>query len=179
MLFQRVKPTTGLVGVPVQPRWRDMILKLCDETLTELDTLPKGVFWRVATENNIRFIQRVVSENEDYEKVEDIVNRGQVEQIIMLFEDTLTLIPKMREWQPWEITAESVKLERETYENGPDPSFPKDYVSPLLGKELKTWSGQYTVEISREELEEKLKREEEEKKKREEEAKKASAPPKK
>ena len=25
----------------MQPRWRDMILKLCDETLTELDTLPK------------------------------------------------------------------------------------------------------------------------------------------
>ncbi len=82
------KPTTGVVGLPVQLRWRPMLLKLIDDVLNSLKThIPEGTFYRVSSENNFKFFQKVISdENNDYEDVEDIINRGQVEELILIFE---------------------------------------------------------------------------------------------
>ena len=151
LLQARVKPTTGLVGIPVQPRWREMMLKLCDDALTKVQVdIPKGTLYRTVTENNFRFFQRVAKDNDDYEVVEDILNRGQVEEVIMLMEDEITLISKMAEWKPWIVDDESVDLEYRAAENGDDFSLPHDFVPPEM-KYLK-WDGIYNVEYTEEEL---------------------------
>jgi NADH dehydrogenase (ubiquinone) 1 alpha subcomplex subunit 5 len=90
-LFKTQRPpkyTTGLVGVPVQLRWRPMLLKLIDDVFSSLTKhIPENTFYRVSTENNFKFFQKVIAdENNDYEDVEDIINRGQVEELIMMFE---------------------------------------------------------------------------------------------
>lgn len=168
----KLKPTTGLVGVPVQPRWRPMMLKLIDDVLHELsERIPANTFYRTATENNFRFFQKVVQENDDYEVVEDIINRGQVEELIMMFEDELILITKMQEWQPWVVTQESVDIEKDLFtKHDTDPMLPDDYKYPYDDFKYATWDGIYQVEYTEEEL---LQMEQEKQRQAEEAIKKA------
>ncbi|KAL9657036.1 hypothetical protein ABK040_014584 [Willaertia magna] len=150
---RRLKQTTGLVGVPVQHRWREMILKLCDDGLKSINQIPKGVFFRTQCENNFKYFQKVCNEHDDYEIVEDILNRGQVEEIIMQLEDQVDLIPKMAEWRAWEVDEEDVKIERKqatTLEY--DLDIPTDHIPPKM--KFLTWSGVYETEYTQEQLKE-------------------------
>eukprot|EP01080_Neovahlkampfia_damariscottae_P007471 gene7471-11795_t len=160
------KETTGLVGIPPQPRWREMTLKLIDDVLSEIKTIPEDTFYRVSTENNFNFFKKVILENEDYEKVEEIINRGQVEELIMMIEDELQVIPKMREHEPWVVTQESADAARAFHENGDDYSTPDDYVYPELS--FSTSTGRYQVTYTPEEIEQMKKKLQEEKEKTEE-----------
>ncbi|KAG2383626.1 hypothetical protein C9374_004297 [Naegleria lovaniensis] len=149
----KVKQTTGLVGFPVQPRWREMILKLCDDGLKLLEqhNIPKGTFFRTSNENNFKYFQQVVKSTDDYEVVEDTLNRGQVEEIIVLLEDQLDLIPKMAEWRAWEVDADDVKLEKDDAETLEyDCDIPKDHVPPKM--KFLTWDGIYQTEYTPEEV---------------------------
>jgi NADH dehydrogenase (ubiquinone) 1 alpha subcomplex subunit 5 len=148
---QHLKPTTGLVGLPVQPRWREMMLKLCDDAIVKVrNEIPQGTLYRTATENNFKFFQKVIQDNNDYEVVEDILNRGQVEEVIMMMEDEITLISKMAEWKPWIVDDESIELEYRWNKNGNDYALPYDFVPPEM-RYLK-WDGIYNVEYTEEEL---------------------------
>uniref|UniRef100_A0A7S1PJ08 Uncharacterized protein n=1 Tax=Percolomonas cosmopolitus TaxID=63605 RepID=A0A7S1PJ08_9EUKA len=125
-LPQKIKPTTRLVGVPVQARWRQMTITLCAKIQNKLaQDIPQGVFYRSATENNVRFIQRVCEEHDDYELVEDILDRGQIEQVIMMLEDELQLIDLMKEWKPWEVSRRDLNETKHDMKNGEDFQFPK------------------------------------------------------
>src|SRR5690606_28566089 len=56
------KPTTGLVGLPVQLRWREMLVKLTKDVLVKVrKEIPEGVYFRQVVENNFEYIQRVAS----------------------------------------------------------------------------------------------------------------------
>ncbi len=44
---------------------------------------------------------QVVEENEDLEKIEEIIDCGQVEELIDQAEEELTVIPFMNEHKPW------------------------------------------------------------------------------
>lgn len=146
----KVKPTTGIVGIPVQARWREMLLKLCDDVFTQLKQIPENTFYRIVTENNFKFFQRVIRENTDYEVVEDILNRGQVEELIIQFEDELQLIPMMAQWKPWEVTEEDAATMKDDIEHNEDFILADDYVPPKM--KFLSWNGIYQVEYSQEEL---------------------------
>lgn len=148
---KKVKELTSLVGVPVQPRWREMLLKLCDDVLKEIQTIPKGVFYRQVTENNFKFFQSVIQKHDDYEMVESIIDRGQVEQLIIMFEDELELIPVMAENKPWIVTEDSALEAKEHYENGDDYDIPDGH-KPTIPLEFKTWNGIYNVTLTPEEI---------------------------
>ncbi|KAL0490087.1 NADH dehydrogenase [ubiquinone] 1 alpha subcomplex subunit 5, mitochondrial [Acrasis kona] len=162
--LSKIKLTTTIVGVPVQERWRPMLLKLGDDVLKALEQIPKGTYYRTVTENNFRFFQKVISENDDYEVVEHLINRGQVEQLILMYEDELELIPKMAEWKPWEVSEQDVILDKDDIQHNEDYSFAPDYIAPKL--KYHTWDGSYQVELSQEDLDKK----EEQRKKEEAEA---------
>lgn len=148
---KKVKELTTLTGVPVQPRWREMLLKLCDDVLTEVKVIPQGVFYRAVIENNFKFFQSVVQKHDDYEVVESIIDRGQVEQLIMMFEDELQLIPFMAKHKPWIVDEENAKEARECYENGDDYDIPEEY-QPATPFTFKTWNGIYNVMLTPEEI---------------------------
>jgi hypothetical protein len=151
LFLPRIKESTGLVGISPQPRWREMSLKLIDDVMKEIKTIPEDTFYRVSTENNFNFFKKVILEYDDYEKVEEIINRGQVEELIIMFEDELLVIPKMREHQPWVVTQESADAARIHHENGDDYNTPDDYVYPELT--FKTSNGRYQVTYTEEEIE--------------------------
>ncbi|EFC48442.1 NADH-ubiquinone oxidoreductase [Naegleria gruberi] len=153
LLAPRVKTMTGIVGFPAQPRWREMILMLCDDGLNKLDScnIPKGTFFRTSNENNFKYISQVCRSTDDYQVVEDTLNRGQVEEIIVLLEDQLDLIPKVAEWRAWEIDADDVKYEKDeaiTLEY--DCDIPKDHIPPKM--KFLQWNGVYETEFTPEEV---------------------------
>jgi NADH dehydrogenase (ubiquinone) 1 alpha subcomplex subunit 5 len=161
-LHPRVKETTNIVGIPVQPRWREMLLKLCDDILEAIKAVPENTFYRVVTENNFKHFRQVVQNNTDYEIVEDLINRGQVEELIMMFEDELQLIPMMVEWKPWEVTETDAAVMRDDLQHNDDFILAEDYEPPVM--KFLTTTGVYQVEYTQEELE---KAEKEKKKKAE------------
>eukprot|EP01027_Heterolobosea_sp_BB2_P005340 GEZU01008184.1.p3 GENE.GEZU01008184.1~~GEZU01008184.1.p3 ORF type:complete len:100 (-),score=10.90 GEZU01008184.1:425-724(-) len=78
-LFVKVKQTTGIVGLPVQPKWREKLIKLYNQLLNDVRTqIPDGVFYRKVVENNVSYFLRIVEQYDDYETVENIIDRGQV-----------------------------------------------------------------------------------------------------
>jgi len=131
-----------LVGVPVQPRWREMLIKLSDDVLREVQQVPSGTFYRASVENNFKFFKSVLEKHDDYEEVEEILNRGQVEELIMQFEDELEIIPHIVRERPWEVTQDSANQAKKV-ESMEDFVLPGDYEKPDL--EFTTWSGVYNV----------------------------------
>lgn len=65
--------------------------------------LPKSAAYRTNVEKITNYRLGVVSENEDTEKIEAILNIGQVQEIIEQAENELELIPHMADWKPWEM----------------------------------------------------------------------------
>jgi NADH dehydrogenase (ubiquinone) 1 alpha subcomplex subunit 5 len=49
------------------------------------------------------FRLKVLKENQDYRKIEDIIATGQLEELIETAKDELTLLPKLAEWKEWEV----------------------------------------------------------------------------
>jgi len=149
----KLKQTTGIVGFPVQPRWREMIMKLCDDGCALLDqhNIPKGVFFRTQTENNLKYFYQVAKQTDDYQVVEDTLNRGQVEEIIVQLEDQIDLIPKMAEWKAWEVDAEDVMYEKDQADTLEyDCDIPKDHIPPKM--KFLTWTGVYESEYTAEQV---------------------------
>lgn len=144
----KIKPSTRLVGIPVQPRWKEMTVYLCTEIRKKVqNSIPNGVFYRKVTENNIDFIQKVCEEYDDYEIVEEILDRGQIEQVIMMLEDELELIDLMKEWKPWEVSRKNLTDAKNDILNGEDFQIPKG-VNRIPEEEMtwKTTKGIRTIE---------------------------------
>eukprot|EP01027_Heterolobosea_sp_BB2_P005341 GEZU01008185.1.p2 GENE.GEZU01008185.1~~GEZU01008185.1.p2 ORF type:complete len:161 (-),score=44.94 GEZU01008185.1:164-646(-) len=140
-LFVKVKQTTGIVGLPVQPKWREKLIKLYNQLLNDVRTqIPDGVFYRKVVENNVSYFLRIVEQYDDYETVENIIDRGQVEELIIQAQDEIDLVPKMAEWKPWEITQESIDEEAIDGELR-DFAFPDDWKRPDI--KLEPHSGIY------------------------------------
>jgi len=64
------KETTGLVGLEVEPFGRDILTRLYEKTLTELETIPKGVAYRERLEIRTKFRLQILKENEDVFEIE-------------------------------------------------------------------------------------------------------------
>lgn len=119
-LLGRVKETTGLVGLEVVPNAREVLIKLYNDTLKAVEGIPDSAEYRKAVERFTKFRLQVCQEEEDWEKIEQRINGGQVEELIVIAKDELTLIDKMKEWKPWEVP-EGHKVEIEI-DDAPIPS---------------------------------------------------------
>ncbi|KAF0709007.1 Aste57867_6129 [Aphanomyces stellatus] len=96
------KTSTGLVGLPVNPNWRNDLIKVYGETLKATQTHLPDCHYRTAVEQITNFRLQVVKDNEDETQVEKLINCGQVEELLVQAEDELFLIPKYAEWRLWE-----------------------------------------------------------------------------
>lgn len=111
-LLGKVKETTGLVGLDVVPNAREVLITLYDQTLKAVEGIPASAEYRKAVERFTKFRLQVCQEEQDWEKIEERINGGQVEELIVMAKDELTLIDKMKEWKPWEVP-EGYKVEIE------------------------------------------------------------------
>ncbi|MCO5585607.1 hypothetical protein L7F22_039542 [Adiantum nelumboides] len=100
-LLGKVKETTGLVGLAVVPNAREVLIKLYSETLESIEEIPSYAEYRKAVEKFTKFRLQVCQEEEDWEKIEERIKGGQVEELIGIAKDELMLIGKMKVWTSW------------------------------------------------------------------------------
>ncbi|KAJ6960831.1 hypothetical protein D5086_031292 [Populus alba] len=100
-LLARVKQTTGVVGLDVVPNARAVLINLYTKTLKEIKAVPEDEGYRKAVETFTKHRLTVCEEEEEWEKIEERIGCGQVEELIEEAQDEIKLIGKMIEWDPW------------------------------------------------------------------------------
>ncbi|KAI8379514.1 ETC complex I subunit conserved region-domain-containing protein [Radiomyces spectabilis] len=102
-LFQAVtKASTGLTGIPVHPNPRPHLIQTYNNTLKALSRLPSHAVYRQATESMTQQRLSIVESTENIDEIEQKIDGGQIEEVILQAEDELKLVGKMEEWKPWE-----------------------------------------------------------------------------
>ncbi|KAJ1888615.1 hypothetical protein LPJ66_008484 [Kickxella alabastrina] len=109
-LFQATqKVTTGIVGLPVNPNARPQLLGLYKKTLEEVKAkIPESAVYRQSVEAITTQRLKIVEQNEDTEKIEELINCGQIEELIDQAEDEIKLVSRMAEWKAWEALEVSI-----------------------------------------------------------------------
>ncbi|KAL5209970.1 hypothetical protein ABZP36_005593 [Zizania latifolia] len=90
-----VKETTGIVGLDVVPNAREVLIGLYNRTLKEIEAVPKDEGYRKAVESFTRHRLQICQEEDDWKRIEDRIECGQVEELIEEAQDELKLIAKM------------------------------------------------------------------------------------
>ncbi|KAG0230620.1 hypothetical protein BGW42_000825 [Actinomortierella wolfii] len=102
-LFSAVtKKTTGIYGLPVHPDPRPHLISIYKDTLVQLEKIPSHAVYRQATAALTNHRLNVVEANEDIGKIEEQLDCGQIEEIVVQAVEERKLIDKMLEWKPWE-----------------------------------------------------------------------------
>jgi NADH dehydrogenase (ubiquinone) 1 alpha subcomplex subunit 5 len=70
--------------------------------LTAASRLPSTAVFRQAVESLTQHRLSVVQSTENISEIEEKLDAGQIEEVILQAEDELKLIAKMEEWKPWE-----------------------------------------------------------------------------
>jgi hypothetical protein len=91
---KRVKVTTGLVGIEVQPHGREILIKLYEKMLEELKKFEPEVEFRKWMEALLKRRLKILYETEDVFEIEDKIGIGQIEELIIEAETQLNeLLP--------------------------------------------------------------------------------------
>ncbi|XP_043842867.1 NADH dehydrogenase [ubiquinone] 1 alpha subcomplex subunit 5-like [Dromiciops gliroides] len=98
----RLKKTTGLVGLAVCETPREWLKLLYTKILDALEFMPSTVAYRKYTEQITNERLNMVKEETDLQKLEDKLQAGQLEEVILQAENELSLARKMLTWKPWE-----------------------------------------------------------------------------
>lgn len=113
------KQATGIVGLSVQPDWRNILTRLYNEQLAELEGIPADNEYRKSVENVCRIRLEILEREADVFKFEAEIGLGQVEELIEMAEDELRLIPNYKSWKVWELPMEVHEEDRELHEGDP------------------------------------------------------------
>jgi NADH dehydrogenase (ubiquinone) 1 alpha subcomplex subunit 5 len=97
-----IQSTTGLAGIPVHPNPRPHLISTYNATLTAASRLPATAVYRQAVESVTQHRLSIVNATENVNEIEEQLNAGQIEEVILQAEDELKLVAKMEEWKPWE-----------------------------------------------------------------------------
>ncbi|XP_004631615.1 NADH dehydrogenase [ubiquinone] 1 alpha subcomplex subunit 5 [Octodon degus] len=97
-----LKKTTGLMGLAVCETPHERLRILYTKILDVLDQIPKSAAYRKYTEQITNERLAIVKAEPDVKKLEDRLQLGQVEEVILQAESELSLARKMMQWKPWE-----------------------------------------------------------------------------
>ncbi|KAK3808714.1 MAG: ETC complex I subunit conserved region-domain-containing protein [Benniella sp.] len=99
-LFSTVaKKTTGIYGLPVHPDPRPHLITVYNDTLKTLEKFPTHAVYRQATAALTNHRLSVVQGTEDISKIEETLDAGQIEEVVVQAIDELKLANKMLEWK--------------------------------------------------------------------------------
>ncbi|KAF9958987.1 ndufa5, NADH-ubiquinone oxidoreductase subunit [Mortierella alpina] len=96
------KKSTGIYGLPVHPDPRPQLITLYNDTLKTLEKFPEHAVYRQATAALTNHRLSVVEGTEDINKIEESIDAGQIEEVVVQAVEELKLAGKMLEWKPWE-----------------------------------------------------------------------------
>ncbi|KAB0374714.1 hypothetical protein FD755_013206 [Muntiacus reevesi] len=97
-----LKKTTGLVGLVVCETPHERLKILYTKILDVLGHMPKNAVYRKYTEQITNERLSMVKAEPDVKKLEEQVQGGQIEKVILQAENELSLARKMIQWKPWE-----------------------------------------------------------------------------
>lgn len=97
-----LKKTTGLVGLAVCESPHERLRILYTKILDVLEQIPKNAAYRKYTEQITNEKLSMVKAEPDVKKLEDQLQCGQLEEVILQAENELSLARKMLQWKPWE-----------------------------------------------------------------------------
>ncbi|XP_005402383.1 PREDICTED: NADH dehydrogenase [ubiquinone] 1 alpha subcomplex subunit 5 isoform X1 [Chinchilla lanigera] len=97
-----LKKTTGLVGLAVCETPHERLRILYTKILDVLEQIPKNAAYRKYTEQITNERLATVKAEPDVNKLEDRLQLGQLEEVILQAENELRLARKMMQWKPWE-----------------------------------------------------------------------------
>ncbi|XP_032728056.1 NADH dehydrogenase [ubiquinone] 1 alpha subcomplex subunit 5-like [Lontra canadensis] len=97
-----LKKTTGLVGLAVCESPHEGLRILYTKILDVLEQIPKNAAYRKYTEQITNEKLSMVKAEPDVKKLEDQLQCGQLEEVILQAENELSLARNMLQWKPWE-----------------------------------------------------------------------------
>ena len=97
-----LKKTTGLVGLAVCETPHERLKILYTKILDVLGHIPKNAAYRKYTEQITNEKLSIVKAEPDIKKLEEQLQGGQIEEVILQAENELSLARKMIQWKPWE-----------------------------------------------------------------------------
>lgn len=97
-----LKKTTGLVGLAVCESPHERLRILYTKILDVVQQMPKNAAYRKYTEQITNEKLSMVKVESDVKKLEDQLQGGQIEEVILQAENELSLARKMMQWKPWE-----------------------------------------------------------------------------
>ncbi|TEA34607.1 hypothetical protein DBR06_SOUSAS16210014, partial [Sousa chinensis] len=97
-----LKKTTGLVGLAVCESPHERLKILYTKILDVLGQIPKNAAYRKYTEQITNERLSMVKAEPNVKKLEEQLQGGQIEEVILQAENELSLARKMVQWRPWE-----------------------------------------------------------------------------
>ncbi|XP_025907485.1 NADH dehydrogenase [ubiquinone] 1 alpha subcomplex subunit 5 isoform X1 [Nothoprocta perdicaria] len=97
-----LRKTTGLVGLGATENPHERLRILYTKILTVLQSIPKDAAYRKYTEQIVNQRINLVQTEKDVQKLQDKLNSGHIEEVILQAESELSLARKMTQWKPWE-----------------------------------------------------------------------------
>ncbi|XP_007532614.1 NADH dehydrogenase [ubiquinone] 1 alpha subcomplex subunit 5-like [Erinaceus europaeus] len=98
-----LKKTTGLVELAVCDTLHKRLKILYAKILDVLDQIPKNTAYRKYTEQITNEKLSMVKAEPNVKKLEEQLQSGQIEEVIVQAENELSLARKMVQWKPWEL----------------------------------------------------------------------------
>jgi NADH dehydrogenase (ubiquinone) 1 alpha subcomplex subunit 5 len=97
------KASTGIPGLPVVPRAREILIRIYERYLDTLEQFDTGAPYREFMEKATRKRLEVLLSTEDVFEIEERIGCGQIEELIEQAENEVRLAPFMLEHQPWKV----------------------------------------------------------------------------
>ncbi|XP_040602538.1 NADH dehydrogenase [ubiquinone] 1 alpha subcomplex subunit 5-like [Mesocricetus auratus] len=97
-----LKKTTGLVGLAVCDTPHERLTILYTKILDIMKQFPKHAAYRKYTEQIISEKLDMVKVEPDVKNLENLLQGGEVEEVILQAEHERSLARKMLQWKPWE-----------------------------------------------------------------------------
>jgi len=97
-----IKDSTGLTGLAVEPNWKEELIKLYNQLLRDLELLPENTMWRQLLEKITRYRLKIVEQEDDWLKVEELIKGGPVELLIQQAKHDIDNVPRLLRLKPWD-----------------------------------------------------------------------------
>ncbi|XP_033745220.1 probable NADH dehydrogenase [ubiquinone] 1 alpha subcomplex subunit 5 [Pecten maximus] len=97
-----LKKTTGLTRLAVNPFARENLMEVYDKILRTVAKMPENAAYRQNTESIIKGRLALVEKEQDLLKLEEKINDGQIEEVVLQAKRELKLSRQMLDCKAWE-----------------------------------------------------------------------------
>ena len=102
LISRTYKTKTGLIGINPDPNGKQTLQAICKDVLKKVKCLPVKSIYRNNTEEWFTIMQDICKSTDDIKEIEETIGQGQIEEVIEMGKDELTLIDRYIAEGGWE-----------------------------------------------------------------------------